>query len=258
MLHYKLLPAFHFSWEELPRSEDSCIRWNKQRTEICLRSIETMHWALMSCAMQCVTGGGGAIAGAVKLSNGPNFTSTSRMPMRIIWEPLWILAYYQIAIKLAEWLPDIRIHKQIGCHWSLSPLPLDWIGCLQSSANIFKIQQRLLEDQLTAVDQALLRPYGEPCSSTFLNIFGYSCWLILTLPDSMDASHFTESSVLLSCFFKQPSSQSRANGTDSTVIITQIKPTYIELYNHERNDSIVFSKAQIMFQLHKVISHCWC
>ena len=33
---------------------------------------------------------------------------------------------------------------------------------------------------------------------------------------------------------------------------------FLKLYNYERNDSIVFNKAQIMFQLHKVISHCWC
>ena len=44
----------------------------------------------------------------------------------------------------------------------------------------------------------------------------------------MDASHFTESSVLLSCFFKEPTndSQSQINAADSTVIITQIKSTY--------------------------------
>ena len=77
----------------------------------------------------------------------------------------------------------------------------------------------------------------------------------------MDASHFTESSVLLSCFFKQTNtgcSQSQVNGTDSTVIVIQIKPTYnnnnnlivfyamilLKFYNHDRNDSIVFGKTQ--------------
>ena len=122
---------------------------------------------------------------------------------------------------------------------------------------------RLLEDQLTAIEAQIpsfLGPYGESHCSIFLNIFGHSCSLFLTLPDSMDASHFTESSVLLSCFFKQPNtgcSQSQVNGTDSTVIVIQIKPIYnnnnnlvvfyamilLKLNNHDRNYSIVFGKT---------------
>ena len=260
MLHYKLLPAFHFSWEELPRSEDSCIRWNKHWTEICLRSIETMHWALMSCAMQCVTGWGGAIAGAVKLSNGPNFTSTSRMPMRIIWEPLWILAYYQIAIKLAEWLPNIRIHKQIGCHWSLSPLPLDWIGCLQSSANIFKIQKPTWRSVNQSWPSVIETQWRVP----FFNLPEYFWSFLLTNFDpswlyGCFSFHWELcSSFLLLQTAKQPES-SQWDGFNGHHHSDQTNLHWFsKLYNYERNDSIVFSKAQIMFQLHKVISHCWC
>lgn len=48
------------------------------------------HWTLMTidCEMQCVTGWGEAPA--VKLSNGPTFTSSSHMARRISQGPLWI------------------------------------------------------------------------------------------------------------------------------------------------------------------------
>ena len=123
-----------------------------------------------------------------------------------------------LGIGLPSNCDEISRGETAGCHWSLPPA---WKDCLQISASslpTYGSTDRIKE-------QALLKPYGESQSAIFLNLVGPS-WLFSTLPDSMDASHFTESSVLLSCFFKQPStcSQSQAHGTDSTVVITQIKP----------------------------------